>query len=258
MKRAYLVIILSILVINTSSASDAPLVAAASSLRHVWPLLMQDYAAEPKPRITFGSSGNLSRQISQSAPFELFLSADQTYPENLHQRGLSLDKPVPYAIGALAWVALEKSVLADWIQSEFEATSGTVPFVSAQQRTLAIANPAFAPYGIAADQVLKEYNLNAHPRLKLTLGENAAQTLQFALSGATDGGIVPLSLVSGAARSQLPPLVVGEVATTLHEPLIHTMVLINQPSAAAQSLYHYLLSNSAKTIFIQNGFRAIN
>jgi len=265
-----LALLLSILTVTQSLANDAPLVAAASSLRQVWPLLMQAYSQTTQPRVTFGSSGNLSRQIIQSAPFELFLSADLVYPEQLHARGISIDKPAPYTNGALAWVALEGTTLAQWINGAtdepFEASPFNTPtepyevnpFGIAHTAKLAVANPAFAPYGRAAKQVLVATTSNSISTLKFTLGENAAQALQFALSGATDGGIVPLSLVSGVALEQLPPIVVGEISATLHQPITHSMVLINQPSLSSQSLYTFLLSEAAQSIFKRNGFRAIN
>lgn len=265
-----LALLLSILTVTQSLANDAPLVAAASSLRQVWPLLMQAYSPATQPRVTFGSSGNLSRQIIQSAPFELFLSADLAYPEQLYARGISIDKPEPYTNGALAWVALEGTALAQWLNGTttkpIEANPFSTatelqevnPFSSTHTVKLAVANPAFAPYGRAAKQALDATTGNSTRTLKFTLGENAAQALQFALSGATDGGIVPLSLVSGVALEQLPPIVVGEISATLHQPLTHSMVLINKSSFSSQSLYKFLLSEPAQSIFKRNGFRAIN
>ena len=268
MKPALLVLFLSILSASQSLANDAPLVAAASSLRQVWPLLMQAYSPATRPRVTFGSSGNLTRQIIQSAPFELLLSANQNYPEMLLSRGIAKAKPVTYTVGALAWVALDNSDLAQSLallplpisptskQAEAEKSDTEIAFLASKPIQLAIANPAFAPYGQAAKQVLDAHGIGDLENLELTIGENAAQALQFALSGAVDGGIVPLSLVSGAARKKLPPIVVAEIAVSLHQPLTHTMILIEPPSVGAQSLFDFLLSEPAQRIFAQNGFRA--
>jgi len=264
MKSVLLAFFLSILVVNQSRANDAPLVAAASSLRQVWPLLMAAYAPEKNPRITFGSSGNLSRQILQSAPFELFLSADQSYSEQLYIQGKSIDEPTPYTIGVLAWVALPQTPLAHWLNRSTDPVSPTddintkpsFPFTDI--KNLAIANPAFAPYGRAAMQALQANGVNRQSSIKFNMGENAAQTLQFALSGATGGGIVPLSLVTGLATQQLPKIIVSKIAPTMHAPLIHSMVLIDTPSSSATSLFNFLLSEQAQQIFEQHGFSAIN
>lgn len=263
MKSVLLAFYLSILATCPVVANDAPLVAAASSLRQVWPLLMQAYTPIEKPRVTFGSSGNLTRQILQGAPFELFLSADVTYTEQIHTEGKSSGSPVPYTIGALAWVALPNTPLAHWLHdtTEHDSTnysSAAPSFPLNGIAKLSIANPAFAPYGQAAIEALAANNVNTTSRIKYTMGENAAQALQFALSGATGGGLVPLSLVSGTAKEHLPDIVVNEIDTSLHRPLLHSMVLIDNPSASAQSLFYFLLSEQAQNIFEQNGFRAIN
>lgn len=263
MKSVLLAFFLSILVVDQSRANDAPLVAAASSLRQVWPLLMAAYGPEIEPRITFGSSGNLSRQILQSAPFELFLSANQTYSEQLYSQGKSSDKPTPYTIGVLAWVALPQTPLAQWLNNSIDPnnlaadTNTQIPFPYKDIKKLAIANPAFAPYGQAAMQALVASGANRQSSIKFNLGENAAQALQFALSGATGGGIVPLSLVIGPATKQLPAIVVSEIAATMHKPLIHSMVLIDNPGSSVTSLFNFLLSEQAQQIFEQHGFRAI-
>lgn len=257
MKSILPAFLLSILVVNQSLANDAPIVAAASSLRQVWPLLMQAYSAAEKPRVTFGSSGNLSRQIQQGAPFDLFLSADQSYPEKLYSDNISTTKPTQYATGALAWIALPGTPVAVWLDNAAGRKNAMASFPFSDVAKLAIANPAFAPYGRAAQQVLATSNTNQLHKIKYTHGENAAQTLQFALSGATDGGIVPLSLVSAAAKIQLPKVAVRQIPASLHSPLEHTMVLIGEPTDNAQSLFDFLLSQKAQLIFEQNGFRAI-
>lgn len=257
MKFTLLAFLLTFLATNSGLANDAPLVAAASSLRQVWPLLMQAYSPAEKPRATFGSSGNLTRQVLQGAPFELLLSADLAYTEALHSKGKSREIPVPYATGALAWVALPESPVAQWLQRPSIAEGVSTPFPFDNTTKLATPNPAFAPYGRAAAQVLDANGITSASNIKLALGENAAQALQFALSGATAGGIVPLSLVSGVAKEQLPTIVVREIDASLHDPLIHGMVLIKNPTPNAQQLFNFLLSDQAQRIFEQNGFRAI-
>jgi len=63
-----------------------------------------------------------------------------------------------------------------------------------------------------------------------------------------------MSLVSDTARDKLPEMVVSEIPTTLYEPVIHAMVLINKPSTATRSLFDFLMSDSAKAVFIEHGF----
>jgi len=181
--------------------NNATLVAVASSLRHVWPHLMIEYQNAIKPRVTFGSSGNLARQITQGAPFELLLSADESFPAWLVQNKATDQSPVIYAQGKLAWVAPAGSSLAkSLLQSNSTDRNSFV--IPDDVKKISIANPAFAPYGRAAKTVLNSIVGGKSPTL--VIGENATQALQFALSGASAGGIVPLALVSDTAREKLP------------------------------------------------------
>jgi len=232
-------------------ADNAPLVAAAASLRHVWPHLMHAYPNPQKPLVTFGSSGNLARQIAQGAPFDLLLSADKTFPDWLVEKKATDQSPTIYAQGRLAWIAPSKSGLAMSIE-QAKSTGIMSVNLSDSATKIAIANPAFAPYGRAAKNVLNQ--VEGADSLTLVIGENAAQALQFALSGATAGGIVPLALVSDSAREKLPDMVSIEIPENMHEPIIHAMVLIDKPSAPVQALFDFLVSDKAQAVFMMHGF----
>ncbi|MBX2837305.1 MAG: molybdate ABC transporter substrate-binding protein [Gammaproteobacteria bacterium] len=233
---------------------DAPLVAVASSLRHVWPHLMIKYQNPVKPRVTFGSSGNLARQITQGAPFELLLSADESFPAWLVENKTTGHSPVIYTQGKLAWVAPIGSSLAKSLLKANSNEEASLKLPDDVTR-IAIANPAFAPYGRAAKAVLN--SINRGKSVTLVTGENAAQTLQFALSGASAGGIVPMALVSETAREKLPAMVVTEIQETLHEPVMHAMVLIDQSSTATKTLFDFLLSHTAQSVFMEHGFLTV-
>jgi len=153
MKSGPIALLLLLLGTGHAHADNTPLVAVASSLRHVWPHLMSEYQNPQTPRVTFGSSGNLARQITQGAPFELLLSADETYPAWLVDNKTTDRTPVVYAKGRLAWIAPAGSNLA---QSLVQANStDDATFVIPDNVTkIAIANPAFAPYGRAAKAAL--------------------------------------------------------------------------------------------------------
>lgn len=246
---------LLLVVSGMARADNRPLVAVASSLRHVWPALMADYQHTQMPKVTFGSSGNMARQIAQGAPFELFLSADQAFPQWLADKGTTTQLPRIYTRGRLAWIALADSPLADWLEQSDKPNGSKITLPDTITR-LAIANPAFAPYGRAANTVLASFH--NRDAIQLSLGENAAQALQFALSGATDGGIVPLSLLSKAVLKQWPDTVIVEIQTDRYAPILHSMVIIGEPSSEAMALFNFLLSDTAQTILERNGFMAVN
>ena len=255
MKSTLLILLLAFTLSSNAQSNDAPLVAVASSLRYVWSSLMDKYPSADLPRVTFGSSGNLARQITQGAPFQLFLSADDSFPKWLRENGITNQEPVEYLEGKLVWVTKPGTPLAIWLLNDFGRNIGN-PVLPEHIKRLAIANPRFAPYGVVAEQVLEVVDTNSS--VKLTLGENAVQALQFSLSGATDGGIVPKSLVSETARKKLPDLITVDVDTNLYSAVKHTMVFIGEPDQSTQFLFDFLLSETALFVFTQNGFDPVS
>ncbi len=224
-------------------------VAAAASLRQVWPELMAAYSTDVEPRVSFSSSGNLLRQIRQGAPFELFLSADETYANSLVDAGLTQGSGTVYTTGQLALILAPKNGAT---ATENLTVAGTIEQLLAVGPAIkfSIANPQHAPYGVAAKEYLQNIGKWDRVSSHLVLGENASQALQFVLVGAAAGGIVPLSLVVALEA----PLTSYTLDTHLHEPLHHRMVLTNNAEADAMALYHYLSSTTAQQIFRRYGF----
>jgi molybdate transport system substrate-binding protein len=140
--------------------------------------------------VSSGSSGLFFAQLSNGAPFDLFLSADAVYPRRLAEDGIALPgSEFPYAVGRIVlWVRKESPHAVE--------TAGLGSLRAGSIRRIAIANPDHAPYGRAAEGALRKYGLYDEVRSKLVFGQNASQTLQFAQTGAADAAIVPLSLAS--------------------------------------------------------------
>jgi molybdate transport system substrate-binding protein len=139
-------------------------------------------------KVTYGASGNFFAQLSNRAPFDLFLSADMDYPRRLIDEGLA-DKQSSfvYAIGHLVlWVPKDSPLDLDKL--------GVRAVLDPSVRKLAIANPRHAPYGRAAEAALKKMGLFDPVKDKLVFGENVAQTAQFVDAGAADAGLIALSL----------------------------------------------------------------
>jgi molybdate transport system substrate-binding protein len=171
-------------------------VAAAADLKFA----LEDVAREfekthPDIRVslTFGASGNFFAQLSQRAPFDLFLSADMDFPRRLIDEGLA-DKSSAfvYAVGHLVlWVRNDSPLDLD--------KQGVEAVLDPAVKKLAIANPRHAPYGRAAEAALKKLGLYEKIKDRLVLGENIAQTAQFIESGAADAGLIALSLALSPA-----------------------------------------------------------
>jgi molybdate transport system substrate-binding protein len=142
-------------------------------------------------RLTFGASGTLFAQISAGAPFDLFFSADRAYPENLVSARLAERGTLfRYGTGRLVlWVPRE---------SKLEIAGGGIEALAGPRvKKVAIANPLHAPYGAAAVAALRNLGLYESLKARLVFGENVAQALQFAQTGAADAALVALSQAMG-------------------------------------------------------------
>ena len=237
-----------------TAAGGPPVAAAAASLRHVFPELMHTWAAAGgvPPEVSFGSSGNLYRQIAQGAPFELFLSADEALAFKLVREGRTEGGSVVYGVGRLVLLVPGHSRLAP--DASLEDLGRAIG--DGRLRRFAIANPAHAPYGRAAREALSRAAL--WTRLsrsgRLLLAENAAQAVQFALSRGADGGLVPHALaltgrVSREARSTL-------IDASMHRPIAQRMVLLSRAGDETRALFRFLAGPEARRIFGRFGFAA--
>lgn len=245
-----LALIISLFYGPTSFATDRPLVAAASNLQFVLPEIARSFTRDTgiEIRFSFGSSGNLSRQIRQGAPFDLFLSANEHYAKLLTAEGLTLGVGANYARGRLALIVpLDSPVV---IEDGLEQLNNSQLLERIER--FAIANPEHAPYGIAARQVLEEKGLWLAVQDKLVVGENVAQATQFVVSSNADAAIIALSLAqSDTVKVRVKQIAIAE---ELHLPLHHRMVLTHSASDNAKQFYQYLLSGKAADIFSRFGF----
>lgn len=171
-------------------------VAAAANLEPVLPELKAGFEAEHpgvEVRPTIGASGSFFAQIRNGAPFDVLLSADVEYPRKLVEAGLGRkEDEAVYAAGRLVvWVPAGSTLDL--------GRRGLAALADPAVRKLAIANPALAPYGRAAEAALRTAGVLAAVKDRLVLGENVSQTAQFAQSGAADAALVPLSLTRAAA-----------------------------------------------------------
>ncbi len=246
---AGVIILVMLLCVSLQARSDSgPLVAAASSLRSIWPQLMEQYTAgtgNPTPRVSFASSGLLSTQIMNGAPFELFLSADRQSIERLPEALLTSNAQV-YATGELQLVVPIGSSLSEHLSLESVATALQN---SESALRIAIPNPVHAPYGRAAREVLVSAGIWPVPESQLLAAENAAQTLQFVQSGAVDVALVPQSLVY-AYREGIESVVLPANSYTLVE---HTIVSLRTADADAQALLEWMLSDAAQALLRASG-----
>lgn len=228
-----------------------PRIAAASSLQFVMPFLVEAFQRESgfAPRITYGSSGNFMRQITQGAPFELFMSADESYVEALDSAGLTIDKGVVYAFGQLAVVMPKGQGLS--LSSDLSSIKNAID--AGQLRRFAIANPGHAPYGRAARETLISLGLWKGIQPFLVRGENASQALQFALSGSSQGGLVPYALTFAPAVRAAGEFV--SIDAQNHLPIRQRMVLMKSAGKRAGLFYRFMTGGIAQSILESYGYQ---
>ncbi len=219
-------------------------VAAAADLNFALEAVAREFRkAHPAVdlRIAYGSSGNFYSQIRNGAPFDLFLSADIDYPRRLAGEGLGrADSLFTYGVGRLVvWVPTPSR-----LDPATALRDGTIAHV-------AIANPAHAPYGRAAEAALRSLGVYAGVERKLVLGENIAQTLQFVESGAADVGLVALSLaIAPPVRKQGR---YWEIPLDAY-PRIEQGGVVLRESRAARQFRSWLLAPAGRVILKQYGF----
>ena len=224
-------------------------VAAASDLRFVLEDIARELAKRtPAVRIeaTYGSSGNLHAQLQQRAPYDLFLSADVAYPEDLVKRGVGIrDDLFTYAVGRLTvWVpnASPLAIERDGLRA------------LASARRLAIANPAHAPYGRAAEAALRRAGVWGQVQSRLVLGENIAQTAQFVESRAADAGIIAKSLAVAPAMRRRGRA--WDVPVDSYPPLLQGGLILRwaRSRPAAVAVRDFLRSAEGRALLTRNGF----
>jgi molybdate transport system substrate-binding protein len=224
-------------------------IAAASDLQPVLPRLVAAFEKETghTVRTTFGSSGNFFAQLQNGAPFDVFLSADLTYPEQLEAAGLAVPGSViSYATGSIVLWARRGSGI--------DVRDGWAALTGDRVRRIAIANPEHAPYGRAAVAALQRAGVYERVRAKFVFGENVAQAAQFVQSGNADVGIIPLSLAKSAPLAEAGAY--AAVPASLY-PAIDQAAAILRASPnkdAARAFLQYLQRREVVAALAEAGF----
>lgn len=246
-------VLLALLLLASASPSretpalSGPLrIAAASDLRFALDEIIVAFKADhPTIQVeaTYGSSGNFFAQVREGAPFDIFLSADVEYARRLFAEGVS-DPPFGYAVGRLALVVRSESGLDPRGLGDLVRGPGI--------KRLAIANPAHAPYGRAAEAALRTWRIYDAVAPRLVLGDSVSQAAQFVDSGAAQAGLVALSLVKGRQTG----LAFAEVPGTDHPPLDQAGVILKRSLApdAARAFQTFLTGASGRSILLRYGF----
>ena len=199
---------------------------------------------EVRVEVTYGSSGSLFEQIVNKGPFNIFFSADIAYARKLDSLKLTSSKPKVYAIGHLVL----------W-SSKLDVSKGVELLTAPEVKHIAIANPAFDPYGKRAVEFLKYNKIDKMVKDKMMEGENVSQTAQFALSRNADVGIISLSLaLSTEMRAKGKHFHIDETNYSKLEQA-YAILKNNGHAKEVAKLAQYLDALNARQIFGKYGFK---
>lgn len=228
-----------------ASAGGPLLVAAAANVQFALAEIGREFTKQTGQEVdfTFGSSGNLTTQIENGAPFDVFMAANVAFVGRLKEQALIFpDTQQLYARGRLVLVANQDSGVQAARPDDLLNPAIT---------RVAIANPDHAPYGQAAKEVLQNAGIWDDIQPKLVLAENVRQALQFVQTGNAQAGIVALSIAA------VPEVTSTLLPAELHTPLNQSMAVIKSTPhpAEARAFLKFVTGPEGQAILKKYGFQ---
>jgi molybdate transport system substrate-binding protein len=248
-RRGLIVLALALAVARSATAQPAAVPAlvvyAAADLdmafREIKPLF--EKATGARVTLVIGSTGNLARQIEHGAPADVFFAANESFVDDLRAAGALIPQTrTLYAQGRIVLAVPKKSVIA---------VRELADLLKPDVRRVAIANPAHAPYGRAAQEALERAGVWERVRPKLVYGENIRHALQFVETGAVEAGIVALSIADA------PGIAYAPIDRTLYAPLNQVAAVVKRsphPDLGA-AFIQFVNGAEGRPILKRYGFR---
>lgn len=226
-------------------ASNKVEIAAAANMQYPIKELIAAFEEETGIgcNVSIASSGNLTNQIKNGAPYGVFLSADMGYPEDLHKYGFAAEAPQAYAYGKLVlWTTTDALPSIELLKAD-------------SIKHIAIGNPRLAPYGVAAQEVLEHYGLFEVLKEKYVFGESITQVNQFIVSGAAEVGFTALAVVKSPNNEDKGKWLA--LPHALYSSIGQGAILIKHEdgiSEKSQLFYDFLFSQTSKDILKTYGY----
>lgn len=219
-------------------------VAAASDLTKAFTEVGAAFEEANNCKVTFsfGSTGTLSEQVVNGAPFDVFASASQTVMDDLDSKGFIVSETKQlYALGRIGLVTMKNSLIEAKTMEDL---------LNPEIKKIAIANPDHAPYGLAAKQALTTAGLWETLEPKLVYGNNISDTLSLITTGNADTGFVALSLNDQATLN------FSLIDAKMHNPLKQSMAVIKgtKEEELGKKFVEYVNSEQGREIMSRYGF----
>lgn len=247
----YFILWLALFVNNYTPASaqaDNLRIAVAANLLLPMQEIQRLYEQQHGSTLTLipGSSGKLTAQILNGAPYDIFLSADMKYPRQISREGHAADPPQVLVRGRLVFWSQEpiEEPLAAWLLSN-------------QLRSLAIASPELAPYGYRARDWLREQKIYDKLPSKLVFGESIGQVNQYIRATTVDAALTAISAMHAKElkdKGYWKPL---DIYSGDPSRLDHGIVVLTNASAEQLSVDQFIAfiqSPVAEKVFLDFGY----
>jgi molybdate transport system substrate-binding protein len=237
------------LMLSLTAQAQTLRVAVAANAQFVMRALQADFKKKTGIEIQMipGSSGKLTAQIKNGAPYDIFLSADMDFPKTLYNEGFGINRPKVYALGSLIVCST----------SDFDVKNWRNLLTTNKVNKIAIANPALAPYGKAARQALHNYGLWDKIKTKMVLGESISQVNTYIAAGAVSLGFTTEALIyESPDAAKLKWLKVDD---KVYDEIKQGMLILAYAKKGnynkAIKFFNYLQSPAARQLFVKNGYR---
>lgn len=249
MKNLYTKLLcLLLLVISVPTLAETLTVAVAPNVKFAFDDLQAEFKKESgidiKP--VFAASGALTAQIVNGAPFDVFVSADMGFPEEVFKSGFATAPPRLYASG----------ILVLWTAKDFDLSNWKSLLADKRVEKIAVPNPKTAPYGREAMKLLTSLKLDETLKSKLVFAESISQSATYVQTRVVDVGFNAKSVAASKGMQGKGKWV--EIREAPVEPIAQGAVILkhgqeNAP-AAAKKFFDFLFSPKARAIFAAHGY----
>jgi molybdate transport system substrate-binding protein len=242
MKKLFTLLVLSASILSAGTIN----IALAANVSYAIDDLKKEFKKSnpnTEVRVTLGSSGKLTAQIKNGAPYQIFMSANMKYPEALYTDKIAITKPKVYALGSLAFFSI----------NNIDYNKGINVLTSKNINKIAIANPKTAPYGKATIQAMKNAGIYEETKSKLIYAETISQTVSYAVTAADIGVIAKSSLYSSKMLQYKENINWVAVDAKLYTPIKQGVVML-EDNKEVRAFYDFILSSDARKIFKEYGY----
>jgi len=242
-------LLIIMLIITTQTIAGTINIAVAANVSYAIDKLKKEFNKlypDIKVQVTLGSTGKLTAQIKNGAPYQLFMAANMRYPQALYDEGIAVTRPLIYAQGSLAYLSNKKQDFSKKMKLLQDKNI----------KKIAVANPKTAPYGIAAYEAIKNSGIYDSVKNKFIYAESISQTVSYTITAADLGLVAKSSLFSPKMTKFKKGINWIDVDTKLYTPIDQGIVLLKngEKSCEAASFYTFMLSKKAKEILNEFGY----